>query len=199
MPIYEFFCPDNNKIYSFFARSLAYSGVQPRCPDGAKFRMERMVSSFSVTGRAREEPPAGSVDDPTLDLAMAEMEREFDGMNPDNPDPRQVARMLRKLTKASGEAMPEQMEEMMRRLEGGEALEKLEAEFGDLTDAVGAQPSDDDALTRSGEVQKIKERLRAARQRPVRDPVMYEMAEYATLPVEPALRVKRRGNRKPPR
>ncbi len=161
--------------------------------------MERMVSSFSVTGRAREEPPAGSVDDPTLDLAMAEMEREFDGMNPDNPDPRQVARMLRKLTKASGEAMPEQMEEMMRRLEGGEALEKLEAEFGDLTDAVGAQPSDDDALTRSGEVQKIKERLRAARQRPVRDPVMYEMAEYATLPVEPALRVKRRGNRKTPR
>ena len=40
MPIYEFFCPGNNKIYSFLARSLGYSGKVPRCPDDAKLPME---------------------------------------------------------------------------------------------------------------------------------------------------------------
>lgn len=185
MPIYEFFCPDNNKIYSFFARSLAYADARPRCPDDPQFRMERMISTFSVTGRAREDSaPAGPAGDPKLDSAMAEMERVFGSMDSENPDPRRVAWMLRTMTHISGEKMPEQMEEVMRRLEGGEALDKLEEDFGEVADAIGAEPSDEDALIRSGDLQKIKERLRAARQRPVRDPSMYEMSEYAELPAE---------------
>jgi hypothetical protein len=50
----NFYCPDNRKIYSFFARSLAYAGKTPRCPDNPKLRMERMISRFAVTGRAKE-------------------------------------------------------------------------------------------------------------------------------------------------
>jgi hypothetical protein len=185
MPIYEFFCPDNCKIYSFFARSLAYSGAQPRCPDNPAFRMERMISNFSFTGRAKENPDPNNLaaDDPTFDSALEAMEREADVFDADKPEPRQVARMLRKLTQISGEKMPEQMEEVMRRLEAGEALDKLEEKFADAGDAIG--PSDEDALIRSGEMQKIKERLRTARQRPVRDPVMYEMADHAELPAAP--------------
>ena len=33
MPIYEFYSPDTNRIYSFFARSLAQGRLTPRCPD----------------------------------------------------------------------------------------------------------------------------------------------------------------------
>ena len=87
----------------------------------------------------------------------------------------------------------------MRRLEGGEALDKLEEEFGDVADAVGAEPTGDDALIRSGELQKIKERLRAARQRPVRDPVMYEMSEYAELPQSPPAEIKNGARRRRPK
>jgi hypothetical protein len=195
MPIYEFYCPDNHKIYSFFARSLAYSGAKPRCPDNPKFRMERMISSFSVTGRAKGEKPGEPTDDPAMERAMAEMEREFSSMDVENPNPRQVAQMLRKLTAISGESMPEQMEEMMRRLEGGEDLDKLEEEFGDATDVMDSLPGGEDTMTKSGEFQKIKERLRSARQRPVRDPVMYEMAEFAELPA-PAGEARRGGGRK---
>ncbi len=182
MPIYEFFCPQNNKIYTFFARSLAYSVAAPRCPDNPKFRLERMISSFAVTGRAKEHPDPAPCDDANLDAAMEEAEREFGAMDTDDPDPRQVARMLRTMTRVSGEKMPEQMEEMMRRLEGGEPLDKLDEEFAGVADAVGSETDDEGAPTRSGELQKIKERLRAARKRAVRDPVMYEMSEYADLP-----------------
>jgi hypothetical protein len=61
MPIYEFYSPDTHKIYSFFARSLAHANKTPRCPDKPDARMERVVSKFAVTGRAKEkaDTPAG--------------------------------------------------------------------------------------------------------------------------------------------
>ena len=41
MPIYEFYSPDNHKLYQFFARSLAYHDTIPLCPDNPAFRMQR--------------------------------------------------------------------------------------------------------------------------------------------------------------
>src|SRR4051812_36169585 len=120
MPIYEFYSPQTRKIYSFLARSLAYAGKIPRCPDNAKAKMEKLVSSFSVTGRAKEKPEAGPEadpgDDPRMEQAMAEMEREFGGMDEENPDPRQLARMMRKMSSLTGEKMPAQMQEMIARM-----------------------------------------------------------------------------------
>ena len=108
MPIYEFYCPDNRRIYSFFARSLRYAGMTPRCPENPKFRMERMVSRFAFTGRAKEnsEMPDGGTpqDDARMEAAMRDMEREMGRMDNDNPDPRQVARMMRKVAELSGDA-----------------------------------------------------------------------------------------------
>src|SRR5687767_6438860 len=134
MPIYEFFCPQLNKIYSFYARSLALAGKTPRCPDNPKYRMERMVSSFSFTGRKQEEKKVAAgegPDDPRMERMMAEMERDFGGMDEENPDPKQLARMMRKMSGLTGEKMPETMDEMIRRMEAGEDPEKLEAEYGD--------------------------------------------------------------------
>ncbi len=182
MPIYEFYCPDNRKIYSFLARSLSYAGKTPCCPDNPKLRMERMVSSFAVTGRAKEKPatPAGGdADDPRLDAAMAEMDREFAGMDNENPDPRQLARMVRKMTALSGEKMPREAEEMIRRLEKGEDPEKLEAEFGDSMEGLDPDGAMGGEAAPEGEAgEGIKAALRALRRRPVRDPVLYEMSEF---------------------
>src|SRR6187402_3156604 len=105
MPIYEFFCPRNQRIYSFFARSLAYSDKTPRCPENSKWKLEKMVSNFAVTGRAKEKPempPGGGdgpdFDDPRMEKMMAEMEREFSGMgDTENPDPKMLGRMMRKM------------------------------------------------------------------------------------------------------
>jgi hypothetical protein len=175
MPIYEFYCPDNHKIYSFFARSLSYAERVPRCPDGEKFRMERMISSFAVIGRAKEKPnvPGGdATDDPRMEEMMASMESEFSGMDSENPDPKALARMMRRMTEMSGAKVPGEMEEMMRRMELGEDPEKLEAEFGETLesfDPTGGETENDENL---------KARLRALRRQPHRDPTLYEMSEF---------------------
>ena len=51
MPIYEFYSPDNNKIYSFYSRTIKNSDIFPLCPDGEKLEMRKMMSAFSVTGK----------------------------------------------------------------------------------------------------------------------------------------------------
>ena len=183
MPIYEFYCPDNRKIYSFLARSLAYAGKTPRCPDNPKLRMERMMSSFAVTGRAKEKPdapPGGDPNDAKMEAALAQMEREFMSMDSDNPDPRQLAGLVRRMNTISGESMPAEADEMIRRMEKGEDPEKLEEEYGDtLGDPEG---SENDAPPGAPEGQEtglgVLAALRALRRRPVRDPVLYEMSDY---------------------
>ena len=178
MPIYEFYCPDNHRIYSFFARSLRYAGKTPRCPDNPKHRMERMMSSFAVTGRAKEKPdaqPGGDTpDDSRLDAAMAEMEREMGSIDEDNPNPRQLASMMRRMTELTGEKVPEQMEEMLSRLEAGEDPEQLEEQMGAMMDEdlPGGVPRE------SAEETKMKARLRRLRMKPQRDPTLYEMSEF---------------------
>lgn len=178
MPIYEFYCPDNNRLYSFYARTLAMASKTPRCPENPKFRMERAMSSFAVTGRAKEKPdlpPGGNAEDARMEAAMTEMEREFGSMDTENPDPRMVARMMRKMSDLTGEKVPGEMEEMIRRMEAGEDPEKLEEEYGDaLGDMEGGEGSPD----ASGDEMEVKEQLRRMRRRPTRDKTLYEMSEF---------------------
>jgi len=184
MPIYEFFCPQTSKIYSFYARSISMAGKTPRCPDNPKYRMERMISSFSFTGRKREEPKGGGggegteLDDSRMERAMAEMERDFSGMDEENPDPKQLARMMRKMSSLTGEKLPGTMDEMIRRMEAGEDPEKLEAEYGDALedfDPMGGGGKEGDEPDASGGKRKPRKRRRI-----VRDPTLYEMSDYVS-------------------
>lgn len=182
MPIYEYYSPDTHKLYSFFARSLADRDRLPRCPDDPNARMERCVSGFAVTRRAKE-PSAmeggEDGDDPRLEAAMAQLEREMAGMDEDNPDPRQMGHMMRRMSELTGEKLPGAMEEMVRRLESGEDPDKLEAEYGDAFD-------DDSLLGDGGEEAaegKADSSVRAWLRRhrtPQRDPQLYELADYVT-------------------
>ncbi len=175
MPIYEFHSPDTNKIYSFFARSLSYAKMVPRCPDDPKGRMERLVSKFAFTGRAKEkaDTPAGDDMDPRMERVMADMERDMAGMDENNPDPRALGRMMRKMTEATGQKMPGEMEQMIRRLESGEDPEKLEEEFGDAFEGMdfpGMEGGEGEEPSGGG----VKTRTRPAE----RDPALYEFSEY---------------------
>jgi len=171
MPIYEFYSPDTHKVYSFFARSLAQGKLVPRCPDRPGARMVRMISRFAVTGKATEKSDAApDPSDPRMERVMAEMEREMSGLDESNPDPRALGRMMRKMTEATGQAMPKEMEQMIRRLESGEDPEKLEEEFGDAFD--GMEMPGDDAPAEPG--QPAHPRRRA----PTRDPALYEIADF---------------------
>ncbi len=175
MPIYEFYSPDTNRIYSFFARSLAQGQLTPRCPDDSNARMERMISRFAVTGRAKEKSdtdPSAETLDPRMERVMSEMESEMSSMNEENPDPRQLGRLMRKMTEATGQKMPEAMEQMIQRLERGEDPEKLEEEFGDSLENLGEEFDEGAA----GEEKAGPLKLR--RRKPKRDPTLYEMKDY---------------------
>ncbi|GAB4165718.1 MAG: zinc ribbon domain-containing protein [Terrimicrobiaceae bacterium] len=176
MPIYEFYSPDTNKIYSFFARSLTAGNRIPRCPDQPKARMEKVVSRFAVTGKAKEEKadPGGDSMDPRMERVMAEMEREMAGIDENNPDPRLLGRLMRKMTEATGKKVPEEMEQMLRRLESGEDPEKLEEEFGEALDEIGDGAFGLDEDGQGSEVKAVKTR----RRRPTRDPQLYELSDF---------------------
>lgn len=172
MPIYEFYSPDTNRIYSFFARSLAQGRELPRCPDDPAARMERMLSRFAVTGpaRAREQAPI-EAGDPRMERAMLEMEREMSSMSEDNPDPRAIGRLMRKMTSATGKELPPAMRQMLERLERGEDPDKLEQEYGEAMEAMEEQFGEEtERSEKSGPVARLK--------RPERDPTLYEMGDY---------------------
>ena len=187
MPIYEFFSPNTNKIYTFFARSAACAESTPRCPDGDDYCMEKLLSGFSVTGKAKDgllEGGDGASDDPFAGMseaqarsAMHELEKTVGSMDEENPDPRQMGQLMRKMAEMTGEMMDEGMEEMIRRLEEGADPDELEDTMGDLLG------EDDDAESEGGaevmEEGAVKGKGRRLNQpKPIRDPEMYEMSDY---------------------
>lgn len=171
MPIYEFYSPDNNKLYSFLARTLAYRDKVPVCPDGEGLRMERRVSRFAVIGKAKEEPaedPFAGIDDDKMESFMEDMEREMGGIDEENPDPRQLGHFMRKMTDMMGDKTSPELRELVRRLESGEDPDKLEEEFGGMDEGDAG-----DAL-----FSQMLKRARGARREPVRDPKLYEMRDF---------------------
>ncbi len=170
MPIYEFYSPDTNKIYSFFARSLSYHGKVPKCPDGPKFRMQKQVSRFAITGRAKEESddPLGDIDDSQMDALMADMEQDMPELDKDNPDPRTLGRFMRKMSDLMGDKAPPALKEMIKRLESGEDPEKLDEEFGDI-----GEDGEDPFLAAA-----VKKLRQGAKNHPIRDPQLYEFTDY---------------------
>ena len=163
MPIYEFYCDQCNTIFNFFSRSINTT-KRPKCPRCKTVSLSRRMSSFAVTGRAKE---AGDMDDLPFDeskmeQAMQMLAGEAEKINED--DPRQAAQLMRKLTDMTGMEMGSGMEEALSRMEKGEDPEQIEAEMGDILE-------NEDPFQLSG-----KKGARASRrQQPHRDETLYDL------------------------
>lgn len=178
MPIYEYYCPDNHKVYQFFARSSCYADTIPTCPDNPDFRMVRKVSGFAIGGAEKKSATDGGeegsdLDDPKRMAAMAEMERAVSGMDEDHPDPKQMGKLMRQMAEMTGESLSGEMEEMVRKLEEGANPEDLEAQFGDF---LGAEERADSLGSEGdpGEVETPAAGGGAFRGPPRRDETLYE-------------------------
>ncbi len=136
MPIYEFYCSHCHTVFNFFARRPDTT-KQPACPKCQRPKLQRKLSRFAIS-KGRVEPGEGEddlppgMDEAAMEAAMSELAQEAEGINED--DPRQMARMMRKLFEKTGMQAGEGMEEAMRRLEAGEDPDKLDEEMGDLLD-----------------------------------------------------------------
>lgn len=144
MPLYEYYCPDNNKIYQFFAKTLAQGETIPPCPDNPEFRMVKMISGFAIGGTRKKSSDAteagegggddpampDGIDDARMESALGQLEREMEHI--DENDPRAMGRMMRRMSELTGERLDGEMEEVVRKLEEGQDPEKIEEEMGDV-------------------------------------------------------------------
>lgn len=197
MPIYEYYCPDNNTIYQFLAKTLAQGLTTPKCPDDGSFRMERLISAFAITGARRkagkdgaskEERAQGEVvsegaggaeatEDPRMEAALGDMEREFSSV--DENDPRALARMMRRMSELTGERIDGEMEEVVRKLEEGVDPEKLEEQLGGVETGGEGEEADpyggpSGEAAPKPEPKEGKHRYRLRRPFPYRDPKLYD-------------------------
>jgi hypothetical protein len=169
MPIYEFYCPDNNRIYQFFARTQAQGRTVPPCPDNPKYRMRKAISSFAVVGRPAEGAagalPVEGPDDARMEAAMGAMEREMSGA--DENDPRALGRMIRRMAEVSGERIGADMEEVVRKLEEGADPDSLDPQLA-------ADPADEAPGAPAGAEPGSRPHRQARIGRPVLDPRLHE-------------------------
>lgn len=133
MPLYELYCADCHTIYNFFARRVDTT-TRPDCPKCGRRELERRVSLFAISkGRGESEdeqalPPG--MDEEKMMRAFESMAGELDNVNED--DPKQAARLMRRLFDATGMKLGDGMAEAIRRMEAGEDADKIEAEMGDV-------------------------------------------------------------------
>lgn len=140
MPIYEFACPKCRKIFNFLSKRVN-PGHLPVCPKCGNKKLEKQVSRFAMARNLKETPartttdasgmPEPDFDDPQVARAMAEMERDIEHLDENNP--RHMAHIMRKMKDLMpAGSVPKEFETAIRRLEAGEDPEKIEADMGDV-------------------------------------------------------------------
>lgn len=165
MPIYEFYCDDCHRVYSFLSRAID-TRKHPSCPRCGRPDLSRRVSAFAIS-KGRKEPTLGGEGteqaDQRLQQAMESLAGGAEGM--DGEDPRQAARVMRRLFDDAGMPMGAGMQEALRRMEAGEDPEKIETEMGDVFE--------EDPF--AADVKKGLGSLRHKLRPPTVDPGLYEM------------------------
>ena len=141
MPIYEFACPKSRRIYSFLSKRVN-PGHLPSCPKCGNKKLKKEVSQFAMSkglkesapgagGASEDGPPMPDFDDPRVERAMMEMERDMAQLDENNP--KHMAHMMRKMKDLMPPgAMPKELDTAIKRLEAGEDPEKIEADMGDV-------------------------------------------------------------------
>ena len=139
MPIYEFACPKCRKIFNFLSKRTNPDHL-PVCPKCGNKKMSKQISRFAMTRKLTEAaaktddesgPPMPDMDDPRMERAMMEMERDMEHLDENNP--RHMAHMMKKMKDLMpAGTMPKELDVAIKRLEAGEDPEKIEADMGDV-------------------------------------------------------------------
>jgi hypothetical protein len=80
---------------------------------------------------ADDGPPMPDLDNPRMERAMMEMERDMEHLDENNP--KHMAHMMKKMKDLMPPgSMPKELDVAIKRLEAGEDPEKIEADMGDV-------------------------------------------------------------------
>lgn len=139
MPIYEFACPKCRKIFSFLSKRMTPDRL-PVCPKCGHKKLSKQISRFAMS-RKLSEPgtqsdgdggePLPDFDDPRVERAMMEMERDMANLDENNP--KHMAHLMKKMKDLMpAGSIPKDFDVAIKRLEAGEDPEKIEADMGDV-------------------------------------------------------------------
>jgi putative FmdB family regulatory protein len=157
MPIYEYACPKCRVIYSFLSKRVNPEKL-PVCPKCGHKKLSRQMSRFAMT-RGLKEPaakpedtgaePMPDFEDPRVERAMMDMERDMEHMDENNP--RHMAHMMRKMKDLmpSG-SVPKELDIAIKRLEAGEDPEKIEEDMGDVLGDLMGGPEEEGGMGGGG-------------------------------------------------
>src|SRR5580765_3211091 len=140
MPIYEYSCPKCRVVFNFLSKRIKPDRL-PTCPKCGNKKMSKQMSRFAMS-RGLKEPaakiegegeagPTPDFDDPRMERAMMELERDMEHMDENNP--KHMAHMMRKMKDIMPPGtVPKELDTAIKRLEAGEDPEKIEEDMGDL-------------------------------------------------------------------
>jgi len=126
------------------------------------------MSIFSISKGLKQEDednPFAGIDEDKLERAMMQLASEAEGIDED--DPKQAARLMKKLFDATGLEMGSGMQEALRRMEAGEDPDKIEEELGDILES-------EDPFSQMVSKKGLKD-LRKKYLRPRVDDTLYEL------------------------
>jgi putative FmdB family regulatory protein len=140
MPIYEYACPKCRVIFNFLSKRINPDRL-PVCPKCGNKKMTKQMSRFAMSRGLKEpaaktepetgEPPMPDFDDPRMEKAMMEMERDMEHLDENNP--KHMAHMMRKMKDLMPPGtVPKELDVAIKRLEAGEDPEKIEEDMGDV-------------------------------------------------------------------
>ena len=146
MPIYEYACPKCRVIFNFLSKRIN-PARPPVCPKCGNKKMAKQMSRFAMSRGVRKAAtpadtggPAGpDLEDPRVERAMQDLERDMEHMDENNP--RHMAQMMRKMKDLMPPGtVPKDLDIAIKRLESGEDPEKIEEDMGDvLGDLMGGE------------------------------------------------------------
>ena len=140
MPIYEFYCPDCHTVFSFFSPRVD-TEARPPCPGCGRPELGRRPSRIATVSRLgsageggeESESPIPGLDEQRMERAMEQLAGEMEAMGgldgDESPDPRQLARFMRRFGDVSGLEPGPKLEEMLRQLESGADPDSLDDDF----------------------------------------------------------------------
>jgi putative FmdB family regulatory protein len=122
MPHYEYRCLDCRKRFTVFMTYAEYGQKTVSCPHCHSSAVQRRINKVRI-GRS-DESRLESMADPTKLAGLDE-------------DPKSLGRMMREMSKETGEDMGPEFDEVVHRLESGQDPEQIEHDMPDLADNPG--------------------------------------------------------------
>jgi putative FmdB family regulatory protein len=160
MPIYEYACPKCRVIFNFLSKRINPDGL-PTCPKCGNTNMVKQMSRFAMTRGLQEPasqaaetddsggPPMPDMDDPRVEKAMGELERDMEHMDENNP--KHMAHMMRKMKDLMPPGtIPKELDVAIKRLEAGEDPEKIEEDMGDVLGDLMGGPDEEGGMGGGG-------------------------------------------------